>query len=603
MPSSTSGSADVAAPSPAVRPYTAPKSEIWGWGIGRIAEFGLIATFGQAMTIFTVGFGLSPVIVSWCMMLPRLVDGFVDPIIGHWSDNTHTRWGRRKPFIVGGALVGAFFLTILWWASPTWSPTTQFLYLGLVGMALYLCYGAYAMAWNAIGYELSDDYHERSKISAIGGFFLAAMGLGLSWMYWLALRPIFGNVISGMRWIGAGMSVAIVISAIICARMIRERFSQGNRSHVALLPAIRATLKNRPFIVLLVMKIFEIFGGRLVGGMSFYLMVYYVCRGDQDLATRLGGFGATLGTIWSFSMLPLVKPASQWIGKRGAMIAGSVVSFLAAVVAPFITTPVHPYWGLIPGLIIAPLLVISSTIAGAILPDICDVDELEHGERREGLYTSVMGFVGKLEISLAVVLVGYVITGAGIDTSIALRWGRPIEPNEGNVTLCTPGESAVYRLDDSAPALFDTFTVTGHWPSIELAAGDQSPTDGFKPINAHAKKTDSGSILTFNATSARYLQVTLIRGFPDVRAQTLRSLRLTSSQHPNENLLSPPHATLVAARPPEAVVARLYWLVMIPAIFFSGLTMLATFFFPLTEKRMAEVRRELDIRRASRQVL
>src|SRR5579862_4139850 len=77
------------------KPYTAPPRQIWGWGAGKVAEFGLVAMFGQAMNIFSVGFGLNPIIVSWCMMLPRLVDGIVDPIVGHWSDEAHTRWGRR----------------------------------------------------------------------------------------------------------------------------------------------------------------------------------------------------------------------------------------------------------------------------------------------------------------------------------------------------------------------------------------------------------------------------------------------------------------------------------------------------------------------------
>ena len=71
------------------KPYTAPAKQVWGWAAGRVAEFGLIGTYGQAMNVFTVGFGLNPVIVSWCMMLPRLLDGILDPIIGHWSDDMH----------------------------------------------------------------------------------------------------------------------------------------------------------------------------------------------------------------------------------------------------------------------------------------------------------------------------------------------------------------------------------------------------------------------------------------------------------------------------------------------------------------------------------
>jgi MFS/sugar transport protein len=207
------------------KPYTAPPRQIWGWGTGKAAEFGLAAMFGQAMIIFSVGFGLNPVIVSWCMMPPRLMDGIVDPIIGHWSDGTHTRWGWRKPFMVVGAAVGAFFLSILWWVSPNWSHTTQFLFLGLVGMFLYLCYGTYTMAWNAIGYELSGDYHERSKIQAVAGLFAAVMILLNNWPYRLALRPIFGGVVHGRRWIGAGAAA----NSDLRAKATIEEISLTNR--------------------------------------------------------------------------------------------------------------------------------------------------------------------------------------------------------------------------------------------------------------------------------------------------------------------------------------------------------------------------------------
>lgn len=414
---STNPSENAAPPTP----YTAPRKEVWAWGAGRVAEAGLIMTFGQAMNIFTVGFGLNPVIVSWCMMLPRLVDGILDPIIGHWSDDFRSRWGRRKPFLVVGAILGALLLAALWWANPAWPEWAQFLYLGVGGTLLYLCYGTYAMAWTAVGYELSDDYHERSKIAAVGGFFLAIMAFAMGWMYWLALRPVFGGEIWGMRWIGAGMALLIVVTAFICAYFTKERFSHANRTHVPLGPAIRTTLKNRPFVILLIIKLFEILGGRVTGGIMFYVGVYYVCSGDKELATKIAGIGATVGTIWNFALLPLIKPISKWIGKKGALVAGSGVGLFSAVLTPFVLNPEHPYWMLIPTLIVSPLLVISGTISNAILPDICDLDELESGQRREGLFTSVTGFMAKMEISLSIILVGYIVSWAGVDTKIAVQ--------------------------------------------------------------------------------------------------------------------------------------------------------------------------------------
>ena len=597
------------------KPYTAPAKQNWGWAAGRVAEFGLIGTYGQAMNVFTVGFGLNPVIVSWCMMLPRLFDGILDPIIGHWSDDMHTRWGRRKPFLIGGAFLGSIFLALLWWANPSWSPAAQFLHLFIVGTCLYLCYGAYLMAWTAISYELSDDYHERSRIAAIGGFFLAAMALSNSWIYWFTLRPMFGSVIWGMRWVGLGMAVLVIISAIITAISTKERFTHTNRRHVPIIQALKTTMKNRPFVYLILMKICEIFGGRLTGGIAFYLGVYYVCQGDLDLSTRLGGIGATLGTVWNFTMLPLVKPASKFIGKRGALIVSAAIGFGTSLISPFITTPAHPWWGLIPGLIVAPLLVITGTIAGAIVPDICDVDELESGQRREGLFASVMGFVGKLEISLAVVLVGYVVQWAAVDTNIGHRWEATINDNAKVNGGFPAGEKAVFSFKDRMPATFNTFSVafpkdgTNMLKEFELLASDESPTTGFHSIGKFQAQSSKGmQEFKFAPVTAKYFEVKLISAQAAGTPISLNEIRLTNTEAGNPsvrssavNLLgSAQGGRMLAAQPPEHVQHKLFWLVMIPGIVFSGLTFIMTLLFPLTEAQMLEVRRKLDERRLAK---
>lgn len=406
---------------PTVKPYTAPQREIWAWGFGAIACHLLIQTYGQANLIFTVGFGLSPVLISWCMMLPRVVDGIIDPIIGHISDNTHTRWGRRKPYLVVGAVLGAIFLSAVWWADPAWSHMAQFAYLLGFGTLFYVAYGIYTMAWTAVGYELTDDYHERAKVAAVGGLFLAVVALACGWMYWLALRPVFGNEIWGMRWISAGAGVLIIISAFIATTFCKERFTHTNRKHVPIGPALKATVRNKPFVILLLIRICQILGERAAGGLLVYLAIYYVCRGNKDLATQITGIGATLGTIWGFILLPLMKPISKWIGKKGALVMGASVSFVFAIIQPFTLSPEHPYLLLLPALIVIPLMTISGTLGNAIVPDICDLDELKTGQRREGLFTSVMGFMAKLEISLCFLLVGYLLAWSGLDTKLATQ--------------------------------------------------------------------------------------------------------------------------------------------------------------------------------------
>jgi hypothetical protein len=232
-------------------------------------------------------------------------------------------------------------------------------------------------------------------------------------------------------------------------------------------------------------------------------------------------------------------------------------------------------------LIVAPLLIISGTIAGAILPDICDVDELQSGQRREGLFTAVMAFVSKLEISLAVVLVGYIVTWSHIDTTIGHRWEATIDGKEHVVTAFTAGESAVFRFKDGQPATFDRFEVRGEVKEVELFVSNESPTTGFRSL---------GGDFQFAPVTAKYFKVKLVAG-----DSHLQEIRLTADDGPNL-IAAANGGKMLAATPPAPVQKRLFRLVMIPGIIFSFLTMLMTILFPLTEAKMKDVRRQLDER-------
>ncbi|HEY3329080.1 MAG TPA: MFS transporter [Capsulimonadaceae bacterium] len=398
--------------------YTAPNSQIYAWATGAFASHFLIQTFLQAGVIFTVGFGLSPVVIGWAMMVPRFVDALVDPYLGHRSDETHTRWGRRKPYLVVGSVLGAIFMAAMWWASPSWSQTAQLAYLTIVGTLFFICYGLYTMAWTAVGYELTDEYHERSRVMAAAAFAIAIVNLCAAWCFRAALMPIFGGAVSGMRWISAGVAVVVVATAFVATKYCKERFTQSNRVHVPLGTAIKTAMTNKPFVILLLIKLSDTLGGRVGGTLMGYLGLYMLCNGDKVLSTTLTGIGGTIGTVLSFAMVPFVKPLSVRLGKRAALIAGSAVGLIAALMSPIILTSGHPYWSLIPTIFIAPLSTLAFTISSAIVPDICDMDELKTGQRREGLFTSVMAFMAKMEISLCTLVSGYLVSFAGVNVKL-----------------------------------------------------------------------------------------------------------------------------------------------------------------------------------------
>lgn len=407
--------------STAAKPFLAPNREIYGWAIGGIATHALICTYGQAMNIFTVGFGLKASVVGWAMMLPRVIDAVLDPAMGHISDNTQTRWGRRKPYLIVGSVLAALFVALLWWGNRAWSDTAQVIYLTLLGTLFYCSWGLYNMAWSSLGYELTDDYNQRSRIAAIGGLFASGVLALNGWTYWFALRPFFGGEVYGIRWISSGVAVLAICAAFYATLTCKERFARTNKEHTAIGPALKATLKNRPFVVLLLYKFCQILGERVFLGLLFYLGMYYVCRGDKNLATSITGLGGTIGSFLGFIVLPFVPLLSRRLGKRAGLTIPAGVAFAIALFLPVILTPSAPYLLLMPILVLMVLAIIANTMTNAILPDICDLDELENGERREGLYTSVVQFVNKLEISLSVVVVGYLVDLSGFDSKLATQ--------------------------------------------------------------------------------------------------------------------------------------------------------------------------------------
>ena len=441
--------------SPSPHIYTAPTREIWFWGLGAIATHTLIQIYGQAINILTVGYALSPILVSWCMLLPRIVDGIMDPIIGHLSDNTHTRWGRRKPFLLTGGLLGTLSICAIWWSNAGWGPGVQFVYLLVLGIIFYVTWGAYSMAWTAMGYELTDDYNERSRVAAISGIFLALVTFTVQWMYWMALRPLFhdgvmGTVhslwvsaphwqqtqiilghafeslknaphdeINGMRWISFIMGMIIIVSMMVPILFCKERFTHVNRSHVALIPALKETLRCRPFVLLLLFRAFQLLVERAPAmGLYFYIATYFVCDGDKAKSTAILGIAATGATILSFPALWALKPITGWIGKRNAQIGSAALILLVAVTLPLFLNHQHPYLLIFPWLLTILLGTLNAALISSMLPDICDIDELQNDRRREGLFTAVLGFLVKFCISISILMVGYFLSWAGLNAHV-----------------------------------------------------------------------------------------------------------------------------------------------------------------------------------------
>ncbi|MBC7785651.1 MAG: MFS transporter, partial [Burkholderiales bacterium] len=200
---------------------------------------------------------------------------------------------------------------------------------------------------------------------------------------------------------------------------------------------------------------------------------------------------------------------------------GAAVAFASALAQPLLLNPDYPYLMLVPFIVLMPLITISNTMANAVVPDICDVDELATGERREGLFTAVMGFVAKLEISLTILVVSYLITFAGFDSALENRWKETIDGKPASVRPFNPANSVVFKFRAGEPATFDSFSVhvadpaANNLKTFELLAGDQSPTGEFRSIgrfDVADAATPGEQVFTFPSVTAKYLRFNLIAG-------------------------------------------------------------------------------------------
>ncbi|MFZ4779043.1 MAG: MFS transporter, partial [Terrimicrobiaceae bacterium] len=395
-----------------------------GWGTGGFLENTVGNSIGvMALPIFNIALGLSPIWLGWAMSIPRLLDAIIDPVLGTLSDNTRSRWGRRRPWIFGAAIITPILLALLWSVPPHWSQTAIFVWFAIICTAVYVLMSVYSISYNALGFELTTDYNERTSVQAWRFFFIAVSGLLVGWIYRISLSPILagepvGGVapeVLGMRnlmWILVPLLIVVGIAPVFFGKS-ESANAVLKQEKIGLRNGFTMTMRNRPFVIFILLGIFGLTGGALVGPFGLYLGIFYVCDGNKELATTIAGVGTILNTVLSFLFIAIIPKISASIGKRETLLIAQIVLMLAAVSTWFFFDRSSP-WLMIA---VTPLNCFALScfliLNGSILADVCDFDELTTGLRREGMYGAVAAFIGKIAGSSVGILSGYMLLWAG----------------------------------------------------------------------------------------------------------------------------------------------------------------------------------------------
>ena len=153
------------------------------YSMGSLANDSQAAWIGQMVAILILGLGISPIWVGVIGFIPRIFDAVLDPIVGFSSDNTRTRYGRRRPFIFFGAIFAGICYMLMFQLYKSNSATFNGLYFLVFQVLFFAAFTCYSIPWIALGYELTPDYHERTSLQSWSRVFAQVPWLLAPWCW------------------------------------------------------------------------------------------------------------------------------------------------------------------------------------------------------------------------------------------------------------------------------------------------------------------------------------------------------------------------------------------------------------------------------------
>jgi GPH family glycoside/pentoside/hexuronide:cation symporter len=290
----------------------------------------------------------------------------------------------------------------------------------------------------ALGYELTPDYHERTRVMAVQNFMGQLAYLISPWFLWIMQHEgLFDDMVSGAAGLAIAIGVAVMIVGILPAIFLRERFrdlavqeleaenhstesrgQQIKRVTVDFFKGFGATLSFTPFLKLCIATFLVFNGFMMVAAFQSYVIIYYVFGGDQALGAEYAGWAGMASAVGTFCVIFLASWLSTKIGKRRAFFFTTGVSILGYGLKWFCYNPEYPLLLLLPAPLVAFGLGGLFTLMGSMIADVCDVDELKTHERREGMFGSVYWWIIKLGMAAALAISGVLLNVTGFDVAL-----------------------------------------------------------------------------------------------------------------------------------------------------------------------------------------
>ena len=395
--------------------------------------------------------GLEASSVGLILLIALLLDAMVDPFVGYMSDKTHSRWGKRHPWMYAAILpmAGAW---IMLWHPPAMGHGALYAFLLLFAFLMRAAVSCYEIPSLSVVPALTSDYDERTSITRwrflfawAGGLLMLTLAFGV-FLVPSADYPVGQLNIDGYQLYGWTGAVLMVVATSVAALTTHRRIAKLSETAPTHLPPletlqrIRKTLSNRAFLILLASCLCAFVNTGMTFSATTYLMTYYWEMPQAgfiaySLTLFVGVIGAFLIVGWMQSR----------IEKRAGAMGAGIIS-LAFGVAPYLLRmaglfPENGDEALIPTLFTIVTIsnacaTASMMLAQSMAADVIEASQEQTGERSEGIFFSAYFFVQKCATGFGIFITGTIISLSGF----------PAQARPGEVGADVLSSLAIYFL-------------------------------------------------------------------------------------------------------------------------------------------------------------